>query len=167
MKKTLLYIVTLFIYTFNVYAQQPILNDYSGDYILNGRVFSIPPKGSYEIQQMAERYDEELYLRLIDVHTGEYELTWRVASGSYQPMSVEMAKIFISEIGNISGEFNCKVGFPLVREKNSKGYGVSNCKCIVTGEFLNKKNKKLRIYYKLIESDEHLIMEGWRNGKRR
>jgi hypothetical protein len=116
---------------------------------------------------MVERYDETLYLRMIDIYIGQYELTWRVAPDSHQPMSVETATIFISEMGNISGEFKCEVSLPITREKYSKGYGLANCKCIIEDKFLDNKNKKMKIYYELIRSDETPIAEGWRNGRKR
>jgi len=169
MKKLLLHFLIFFVYSFNTYAQQPVVNDYSGDYILNGEVANNPAKGSYDVQKTLKIEGDVMYIRLKDVYDGSYELNWRTPQGAEFPESVEESMIFISADGKIEGEFNCLSKQQMfVKSGEYRGkYSIGTYKCIIEGEFEDGKNKKLKLYYKLFSTDGRLIFEGWREGKRR
>jgi hypothetical protein len=94
--------------------------DYSGDYILEGKTVSVPEKDSYEKQQTVQRYNEMLHIRLKDMYSGEYEMSWRVLPETHQPESVEAVKVFISQDGKIHGEFRCYIRYKLIQRPSGK-----------------------------------------------
>jgi hypothetical protein len=97
--------------------------DYSGDYILEGKTVSVPAKDSYEKQQSVQRYNEMLHIRLKDMYSGEYEMSWRVLPETHQPESVEAVKVFISQDGKIRGEFRCEVRYNLIQRPRGEMVG--------------------------------------------
>jgi hypothetical protein len=56
-----------------------------------------------------------LYIRLKDMYSGEYEMSWRVLPETHQPESVEAVKVYISQDGKIHGEFRCFVRYTLIQ----------------------------------------------------